>query len=139
MRYWLSVVGVTPAAAALAWSTTMVADGRPSLRLEVTSASPSTVFISASTTSLASLSTAGSSAATRTSSSDMPPPMEASSPVTVMVPAFCSSATPARSSSMMASLSASGSVVTANVARLDEALTPPPAPKRLPVLPPVTW
>ena len=42
--YWLSVAGVTPAAAAFAWSTTTVADGRPSLRLEVTSARPSTVF-----------------------------------------------------------------------------------------------
>ena len=40
---------------------------------------------------------------------------------------------------MIAFLSASGSVVMANVAWLDEAVVPPPAPKRLPVLPAVTW
>ena len=137
--YWLSVDGVTPAAAALAWSTTIVAEGRPSLRFEVTSASPSTVFIRASTMSLASLRTAGSAAETRTSSCDMPPPMVESSPVTVMVPAFESLATWARTSSMIAFLSAFGSVVMAKVAWLDEALVPPPAPKRLPVLPAVYW
>ena len=138
--YWLRVAGVTPAAAAFSWSTTIVADGRPSLRLEVTSASPSTVSTSARTMSLASLSTCGSPAEMRTSMSDMPPmDDEESSPVTLMVPAFWSSSTPARTSSMMAFLSASGSVVIANVAWLDEALVPPPAPNRLPVLPPVTW
>ena len=40
---------------------------------------------------------------------------------------------------MIAFLSAFGSVVMANVAWLDEAVVPPPAPKRLPVLPAVTW
>ena len=117
----------------------MVADGRPSLRLEVTSARPSTVFTSARMVSLAALSTAGSAADTRTSSSDMPPPAEESSPVTVMVPAFWSLATCARTLSMMAFLSASGSVVMANVAWLADALVPPPAPNRLPVLPAVYW
>ena len=138
--YWLSVAGVTPAAAAFAWSTTIVADGRPSLRLEVTSASPSTVFTSARTMSLASLSTgrvAGGDADLHERHA-----AHARRGVVaghVMVPAFWSSATPARTSSMMAFLSASGSVVIANVAWLDEALVPPPAPNRLPVLPPVTW
>ena len=95
--YWLSVAGVTPAAAAFSWSTTIVADGRPSLRFEVTSASPSTVFTSASTMSLASLSTTGSLADTRTSMSDMPPmDEEESSPVTLMVPASVSAETPSR-------------------------------------------
>ena len=40
---------------------------------------------------------------------------------------------------MIAFLSALGSVVMAKVAWLDEALVPPPAPKRLPVLPAVYW
>ena len=40
---------------------------------------------------------------------------------------------------MIAFLSASGSVAIEKVAWLDEALVPPPAPKRLPVLPAVTW
>ena len=70
----------------------------------------------------------------------MPPmPVEESSPVTVMVPALLSLATCARTLSMIAFLSAFGSVVMAKVAWLDDALVPPPAPKRLPVLPAVTW
>ena len=40
---------------------------------------------------------------------------------------------------MMAVLSISGSVVMVKTAWLDEASVPPPAPKRLPVLPAVTW
>ena len=90
--------------------------------------------------SFASFSTAGSAAETRTSSSDMPlMPAEESSPVTVTVPALSSSATLARTSSTIAFLSIAGSVVMAKLAWLDEALVPPPAPKRLPVLPAVTW
>ena len=40
---------------------------------------------------------------------------------------------------MIAFLSAFGSVVMAKVAWLAEALVPPPAPNRLPVLPAVYW
>ena len=90
--------------------------------------------------SLACLSTTGSLADTRTSICDMPPmPEDESSPVTLIVPAPVSLSTWVRRPSMIAFLSAFGSVVIAKVAWLDEALVPPPAPKRLPVLPAVTW
>jgi hypothetical protein len=61
------------------------------------------------------------------------------SPLTTTVPMPWTPSSAARTSATMSGLRISGSVCTVYCAWLDEALVPPPGPKRVPELPTVTW